>query len=104
MDKKTKAIAKYKIFGSDLRGTHDVEKKVTAILVEKETPENIKILARELSEEWRRDNENVARLKLSFSKFEEKLEMRKAEISRIYALDKEKRKELLKPNSSLKAE
>jgi len=92
MEKKEKALAKYEIFGSDLRGTDAVEKEVVAVILEKETPENIKKLARELDKEWSKEDENVAKLKLSFSRFEEKLELKKAEISRIYALEKEKKK------------
>jgi len=92
MEKKEKALAKYEIFGSDLRGTDAVEKEIVAVILEKETPENIQKLARELDKVWSKEDENVSRLKLSFSKFEEKLELRKAEISRVYALDKEKRK------------
>ena len=102
MDKKEKVLANYEIFGSDLRGTDAVEKEIAAVISEKETPENIKILAKELNKEWNKADENVARLKLSFSKFEEKLELRKAEISRVYALDREKRITAKKTDKSLK--
>ena len=80
----------YKIFGSELRGTEEVENRIKSVIREKETPENLKILATALSAEWKNEDQNVSRLKLSFSKFEEKLEERKAEIFRLYAMEKEK--------------
>lgn len=92
MDKRAKTLATYKIFGSSLRGLEDVERMVAAVIEEKETVENLTVFADNLSVEWKYTEENISNLKLAFSKFEAKLELKKSEIIFAYAAEKEKRK------------
>jgi len=89
MKKEINARADYEVFGSKLRGTEEVEKKVKAVIVKKETAENLKTLGKALLVEWKATEENVSNFKLAFSKFEEKLDQNKAEISRCFAKEKE---------------
>ena len=90
MDKRMKAIAAYKIFGSPLRGTEEVEKMVAAVISERETDENLSLFASALSIEWRYTDENVSTLKEAFSDFEDRPENKKSELIRSFSVGKEK--------------
>lgn len=89
MKKKNSALADYEVFRSKLRGTDEVEKLVKAVITKKETVDNLKTLGKALLVEWKSTEEDVSNFKLAFSKFEEKLDQNKAEISRCFAKDKE---------------
>lgn len=88
MKDKKKVLADYKIFGSEYSGAGDFEARVNILIQEKETPENLNKLAKVLFKRREIKDENVVKSKLSFSAFEQKLEERKAEIFRIYEVEK----------------
>ena len=93
MKKKRKNVTDYDLFGSVLRGTEEVETMVKTIIQGKQTPENLSKLAKAVSIEWNQTDNNVLRLKLAFSRFEEKLEKNKHDILAYYAREKENQKD-----------
>ena len=109
MKKGNSALADYEVFGSKLRGTEEVEEIVKAVISKKETTDNLKTLGKALLAEWKSTEENISSFKLTFSKFEEKLDQNKAEISRCFAKEKEmesskvhsKRKKVISGNRSI---
>lgn len=88
MNMKKRNSMEYEVFGSKLRGTDEVENIVKTIIQKKQTPANLRKLAKAVSIEWKHTEENVSQLNLSFSKFEEKLEKNKQEISEHLAKQK----------------
>lgn len=98
MKKGTNTLADYKIFGSENRDTEGGNILIQEFLHEKQTPENLKKLAAAISIVWPHNEEKSALdVKLSLSKFQEKLEKNKQEISTY--LDQERKKKRSSDNN-----
>ena len=95
MKKGRNTLADYKIFGSETRGAEGGNKLIKEFLHEKQTPENLKKLATAVSIVWPHNKEkSVLDVKLSLSKFQEKLKKNKQEISEYLAQEREKKRSL----------
>jgi hypothetical protein len=101
MKGKSRVPREYSIFGSAARGIAEAEERVVAILAEKETPENLALFAKAISEDWKRTQNNAAALRLAFSDFAKLLEQNKSEISHFLSSEREKRKSQLRSSQLL---
>jgi hypothetical protein len=81
----------YRLFGSKGRGEPIVEKLLEKVIEEKQTPDNLEIMAKAVAVDWKNTDTNVSRMKFAFSDFEKKMEMMRPEIERFYAKEKRKR-------------
>ncbi len=70
MDKDQKKIKYQQLFLSELRKTHFGEKKIEDALREMETRSNLEKLAKALKDIWKRADENIKELEISFPKAE----------------------------------
>ncbi len=85
-------LAGYEIFGSNLKDTKEGIELMEAFILRKQTPENLRKLATAVSIVWPQINqESVLDVKRSFSKFQEKLESNKQQISEYLAHEREKK-------------
>jgi len=90
MKKKSGIIDDYKIFGSDSRGSDDVEANIKLLLQEKETAENLEVFIQAVSKSWKGSAGKYRRPKLSFADIEKRIEDLKPEIARHFSENKQK--------------
>ena len=91
MERKIEFDENYKLFGSKGRGEVVIEKILDRVIEEKQTPENLEVLAKSVAAEWKNTEANVSRLKLAFSDLEKKIEKMRPEIESYYATEKIKK-------------
>lgn len=81
MNRKSEILDQYRIFGSKLRGTPEVEAQIEDILKSKETLDNMNNLASSILVEWRCTEETISNLTLAFSKFEKKIGAQRQDVT-----------------------